>query len=190
MQQSDVRVIKVIGDWLVHIDPETNLPGKCVNHEEEKEWQIKKDPESGRTYYFEPMKDTDSVWEIPAELVPVLQVEPTLVAPEPQKNISGDIPASSAEDHSAFEEKEEQGSQQDAGIVEAEAHEVFKTRDQALSAAKKEALDKATEIARVCGVDIVRRRRSGEAMEILCFQRMLSRMLNRVRRMCERNECI
>ena len=139
MQKNEIEDIKVIGDWLVHMDMDTNLPYKCINHEIEKTWEIHSKPVTGEIYYHDPNEDI-SVWSVPDELAPVLEEEPTLVA-DPKQSTTDEN-----ENADPISQKE-QSEQHDVQDVSSDAITKKETPGDAL--AKKEALAKATEIARV-----------------------------------------
>lgn len=152
MQKSEVEDIKVIGDWLVHLDIDTNLPYKCINHEIEKTWEIHSKPVTGEIYYHDPNEDI-SVWSVPDELVSVLEEEPTLVADQKQSTTDENEVSTFLDNSFSGELKADPSSQTEQSQqhdVQAVSPDVITKKEAPGDAlAKKEALAKATEIARV-----------------------------------------
>ena len=164
VRKAGVKDIKVVDDWLIFMDSDTNLPYKCFNNKINKTWEIHTDP-NGRKYYFDPNSGNESVWSIPDEIEHAL-IEERKMVPEdkeesvPAADLQNEIP-NSTEDI-AFEQKQQADErQEDAKINEDDmpnATSVLQpeqSEDPAMSVAKRKASAKATEIARVGGVVIV-----------------------------------
>lgn len=175
VSKKEVEDVKVIGDWLVHMDLDTNLPYQCINHEIEKTWEIHSKPVTGETYYYDPSTNI-SVWEVPDELVPVLAEEPALVTADEKQNItdenqasaffdnsfSGELEALEADPISQTEQPEQRNAQDMSPdvLTNKETPSAAPTLEaSAETEAKKQALAKATEIARVGSVVTVNARK-------------------------------
>ena len=164
VRKAGVKDIKVVDDWLIFMDSDTNHPYKCFNSQINKTWEIHTDP-NGRKYYFDPNSGNESVWSIPDEIEHVLIEGQKMVPKDKEESVSAadlqnEIP-NSTEDI-AFEQKQQADErQEDAKINEDDVPNATsilqpnQSEDAAMSVAKTKATAKATEIAQVGGVVIV-----------------------------------
>ena len=87
VRKAGVKDIKVVDDWLIFMDSDTNLPYKCFNNKINKTWEIHTD-QNGRKYYFDPNSGNESVWSIPDEIEHVLIKEQKMVPEDKGENVS------------------------------------------------------------------------------------------------------